>query len=302
MLTFPIYYGKINFKFEKATTVILIDFNQVVIANMMVQIGGHYNVEIEENLVRHMILNSLRSYRQKFSSEYGELVICCDDKNYWRRSLYPYYKASRKKDREKSELDWNEIFRILNKVRDELKDNFPYKVIRVETAEADDIIGTICHTYGMAIGGESILILSADKDYIQLHKYANVNQYDPIRKRWIKHDNPEKYLKEHIIRGDSGDGVPNILSDDDTFVLSKRQKPLTQKKLESFLSNGITDSEALRGFTRNEALIDLSKIPEDIKDSVLNKYNEPDEVGRSKLFNYFIANRLRNLMENINEF
>lgn len=280
---------------------ILIDFNQVVIANMMVQIGGHYNVEIEENLVRHMILNSLRSYRQKFTSEYGEIVICCDDKNYWRRAIYPYYKASRKKNREESELDWNEIFRILNKVRDELKEFFPYKVLRVETAEADDIIGTLCHEHGMPIGGEPILILSADKDYIQLHKYANVNQYDPIRKKWIRHDNPEQYLKEHIIRGDSGDGVPNILSPDDTFVLGKRQKPLTQKRLHQFLENGV-DGEVSRGYSRNEALIDLEKVPDDIKESVMTKYNEPDGVGRGKLFNYFIANRLRNLMENINEF
>lgn len=285
---------------------ILIDLNQVMISNLMAQIGNHHNIELDENLIRHMVLNSIRNYRNKFKKDFGELVICCDDKNYWRKEVFPYYKASRKKNREKSELDWNEIFRVLNKIRDELKEFFPYKVIQIDTAEADDIIGTICHIEGKMLTSDDpddkILILSADKDYIQLHTYANVSQFDPIRKKWIRHDNPSDYLKVHIMKGDIGDGVPNMLSADDVFVMSKRQKPLTQKRIDEFMKNGSVDPETIRGYTRNEALIDLSKIPVKIKEQVIDKYNEEKKVSRSNLMNFFMNNKLKNLLENIGEF
>jgi hypothetical protein len=282
---------------------ILIDLNQVMISNLMVQIGNHHNIDLDENLIRHMVLNSLRSYRTKFKDEYGELVICCDDKNYWRRGLFPYYKASRRKSREESELNWNEIFRILNMIRDEIKNYFPYKVLQIESAEADDIIATLCHTYGNQLNvGEQILIMSADKDYIQLHVYANVKQYDPIRRRWIRHDDPNMYLKEHVLKGDTGDGVPNVLSPDDCFVMGKRQKPLTKKRIEQLVNGNVSDTEILRGIKRNEMLIDLSKIPDHIKKQVLDKYDYDEGIGRKHLFNYFINNRLKNLLENINEF
>jgi len=283
---------------------ILIDLNQVMISNIMAQIGNHHNAEIDENMVRHMILNTLRSLRTKFKSEFGEIVICADDKNYWRKKVYPYYKASRKRDREKSELDWHAIFNALNNVREELKTYFPYKVIQVESAEADDAIGTICHTYGNQLNtGEPILILSGDKDYIQLHKYANVKQFDPVRKRWITHNDPDQYLREHIIRGDSGDGVPNILSPDACLVEGQRQKPVTKKRLDYFLTESVDDwnEEFNRNWNRNQMLIDLSKVPDDIKDEVMTQFNN-DANDRSKLLDYFMQKKLRILMESITEF
>lgn len=287
---------------------ILVDMNQVMISNVMVQIGNHHNVEFEESLIRHMVLNSIRSYRRKFVKDYGELVLCFDDKNYWRRDIFPYYKANRKKSRETSELNWNELFRILNLVRDELKEIFPYKTVQVDRAEADDAIGTICHKFGVELNAgstEKILILSADKDFIQLHKYANVTQYDPIRKRWIRHANPNQYIMEHIMKGDAGDGVPNMLSADDCFVMGSRQKPMTRRRIEQFMDeieNDCFQNEyALRGYQRNKAMIDLSMVPEYIQEEVMTKYNE-ESGDRSKLFNYFIEKRLKNLIENIGEF
>ena len=170
---------------------ILVDLNQVMISNMMMQIGNHQNAQVDENMLRHMILNTLRFNRQKFHREFGELLITCDDKNYWRRQSFPYYKANRRKARDSSELDWSAIFNALNKIRDELKEFFPYKVIQIDTCEADDIIGTIVHKEGKELNvGEPILILSGDHDFKQLHKYANVKQYDPTRKRWISHSDP----------------------------------------------------------------------------------------------------------------
>lgn len=282
---------------------ILVDLNQVMISNMMVQIGNHKNAEIDENMLRHMILNTLRSNRQKFHNEFGELVICADDKNYWRRARFPYYKANRKKSRDSSELDWSAIFSALNKIRDEIKTFFPYKVIRIETAEADDIIGTIVHTEGTELNsGEPILILSGDKDYIQLHRYANVKQYDPTRKRWISHSAPERYLCEHIIRGDAGDGVPNVLSADNSLVVGTRQRPITKKRLEEWEDINMMDDEVKRNYLRNKSLIDLGEIPDQIKNKVLEEWNAENQKDRSQLLNYFIKNKLRNLTESITEF
>lgn len=283
---------------------ILVDLNQVMISNMMVQIGNHKNMEIDENMLRHMILNTLRSNRMKFKDEFGELVICCDDKNYWRRNQFPYYKANRKKARTESELDWSAIFTALNKIRDEIKTFFPYKVIQIETAEADDIIGTIVHHEGVELnnGAEQILVLSGDKDYIQLHKYANVKQYDPTRKRWITHSSPEKFLYEHIIKGDTGDGVPNILSPDNCLVIGERQRPITKKRLEEWEDINNMQDEVKRNYLRNKALIDLSQVPAHIKEAVMNEWLPDCNADRSQLLNYFIKNKLKNLMEVISEF
>lgn len=282
---------------------ILVDLNQVMISNMMVQIGNHHNAQVDENMIRHMVLNSLRFNRKKFNEKYGEFIICCDDTNYWRRSYFPYYKASRKKARQESELDWNAIFTALNNVREELKTFFPYKVIQIPTAEADDIIGTIAHKEGTPLNtGESILILSGDKDYIQLHKYANVDQWDPTRKRWIKHSDAEKYLAEHIIKGDVGDGIPNVLSPDNCLVIGQRQKPVTKKRLELFEDINNLDETLKRNWARNKKLIDLSEVPESIKEQILDVYGEDNDKDRSQLFNYFIKNKLKFLMESIQDF
>lgn len=273
-----------------------------MISNLMANIGNHHNAPIDENMIRHMVLNSLRMNKVKFQNTYGEMIICADDKNYWRRSAFPYYKASRKKSREESELDWNAIFTALNKIREEIKVYFPYKVIQIETAEADDIIGTICHAKGTVLNfGERILILSSDKDYIQLHKYGNIDQYDPIRKRWIKHSDPDQYLLEHIIKGDTGDGIPNVLSNDNCLVVGERQKPITQKRI-SELSGSISNEQILRNFKRNQSLIDLNYVPESIKAQVIEKLEEHNPKDKSQLFNYFMANKLRNLMEALTEF
>ena len=282
---------------------VLVDLNQVMISNMMMQLGSHHNAHIDTNILRHMVLNTLRHNKQKFKDPYGEMIICADDKNYWRRSFFPYYKASRKKSREESEIDWKAVFEALNMIREELKEYFPYKVIQIDTAEADDIIGTIVHREGRDLNmGEPILILSGDKDYIQLHTYANVHQFDPTRKRWITHSNPEEYLFEHIVKGDRGDGIPNILSSDNCLVIGQRQGRVTQKRIEEARNINSLSEQIQRNFKRNKALIDLSEVPSEIQEKILEEYLCENDKDRSKLFNYFIAKKLRNLMENINEF
>jgi 5'-3' exonuclease len=282
---------------------ILVDLNQVMISNMMMQIGNHQNAQVDENMLRHMILNTLRFNRQKFHKEFGELLITCDDKNYWRRQTFPYYKAGRKKARDASELDWNAIFTALNNIREELKVYFPYKVIQIESCEADDIIGTIVHKEGTLLNtGMPILVLSGDKDYVQLQKYANVKQYDPVRKRWIANSNPDQFLVEHILKGDPGDGVPNVLSADNSFVMNIRQRPITQRRIQEWTDINKMDSEVKRNYMRNKALIDLSEVPASLKETILKEYQAENPKDRSQLLNYFIKNKLRNLMESLQEF
>lgn len=282
---------------------IIMDLSQVMISNLMVQLGNHTNTELEEDLLRHMILNSIRSYVKKFKNDYGELIIACDAGNNWRREIFPYYKANRRKNREKSEMNWTQIFETLNKVRDELKNYFPYRVIHIDGAEADDIIGTLVHRFGNT--SEKILILSGDKDFVQLQSYMNVKQFDPVQKKWRTTNDPSRFVREHIMRGDAGDGVPNFLSADDTFVINSRQKPISQKKLDSWVHmdpKEFCDENMLRGYLRNQQLVDLNFIPTELRGRIEVEYDAQAGKGRNKLFDYFIEKRLKNLLESINEF
>ena len=286
---------------------ILLDYNQISISNLMVHMNK--NAILDEDLVRHMVLNSIRLYKKRFGDKYGEVVICCDDKNYWRKDIFPYYKAHRKGDREKSPYDWNTIFECLNKIRDELKETFPYRVIRVERAEADDIIGTLCHEHGvlgfMPGYAERILILSGDKDFSQLQKYANVEQYSPVTKKWIRVNNPERYLREHIMRGDRGDGIPNFLSNDACLVNGERQKPLSTRKLNDWVVSDVDDfcnDMMKRNYNRNEMLVNLDLVPQHIQDDVKDQYDKYEVPEKRGLLNYFIKNKLKLLTEHIGEF
>jgi len=268
----------------------------------LVQSPQFHNDEVEEDLVRHMVLNSLRSHRKRFTNEYGELVICCDSREYWRKSLYEHYKSHRKRDRENSTIDWNEIFKCLNKVKFELSTIFPYPLIEVTGAEADDVIAVLC-----AYEDEKTLILSGDKDFMQLQHHKNVYQYSPMQKKFLKTDDPLMFKKEHIMRGDRGDGIPNFLSKGDVFVTGGRQKPLSKKKIDNWLKLSpevFCDYQMLKGYKRNELLVDLDKIPEDIVEDIKLEYIFTTENGngRSKLFSYFVENKLKQLMENINDF
>ena len=281
---------------------IIFDFNQVAISNLMEQIGSS-KTAVEESLVRHMILNSLRTYVKKFRDSHGpEVIIACDNKKYWRRDIFPHYKASRKKIREASGHDWAAIFDCLAKIKQELKDYSPYKVIDVDTAEADDIIAVLAMKYSAT---QKVMILSSDKDFAQLQKYPNVDQYSPILKKHIKEPLPAAQLKQLIIRGDKGDGIPNILSADDCFVTATRQKPITEVKIIKWMNQQpaeFCNEDMLRNYSRNEMLIDLTKIPESLQQTILDTYESTKAKPKQEFMNYLIANRLKNLLEVIDEF
>ena len=278
---------------------ILIDMNQIAVANLMMNLKMNNSKTVDESMVRHMILNSIRMYRTEHYSEYGEVVLTWDSKHSWRRDYFPEYKASRRKGREESDLNWDDIFGTLNKIRNEIRENFPYKYLEVFGAEADDIIGFLCEENR----DEKIMIISGDKDFIQLQKYPNVTQWSPITKKQVNGFDPTIYLKEHILKGDTSDGVPNVLSPDNTFSDGLRQRPLSRKKIQSWL-NSVEDcnDEVKRNYQRNLTLIDLSKTPEELKNQIRLEYNNAPHGDRSKLLNYFMQNKLKELTENIGEF
>ena len=278
---------------------ILIDLSQIMVASTMMSMGKD-RTEVDIDMVRHMVLNSLRMYRSKYHKEYGELVLCCDGRHSWRREHFPQYKASRKSNREADSKDWTQIFGCLDTIKSELKEFFPYKYIEIEDAEADDIIGFLAKTQGIPI-----MIISGDKDFIQLQVKENVKQYSPITKKMIIDKDPAKYLKEHIMRGDSSDGVPNFLSADNCIVDKIRQTPITKKKVELWIDQDPEDfcnEEQLRNYHRNMKLIDLQYTPSNIVDQIGEQFDEIPKGKRSGLLNFFIEKKLNNLIQDIGEF
>ena len=276
---------------------ILVDANQIAISHLMVR----HKIENEINIdtVRRSIIRVVGRIHRKFGGEYGKMVLCYDDKNYWRRQVFGYYKMNRKQERQNSKYDWDQVFSVLNKIRDELRGNFPYHVLQVEGAEADDIIATLVRQNGVKSIPEPILILSADKDFIQLHRHVFVRQYDPIRNRWIEDLDPIKYLQEHIIRGDRSDGIPNILTCDDAIVTGKPQKKMSREKISSLASmdpSQFTNFIRLRNWKRNSELIDFAKIPKAVTDRILTYY-QSYRIKENINLNYFIDNNITDLIE-----
>ena len=277
---------------------IIVDINQIMISNLMVTIHRD-NLELSEDLVRHMVLNSLRGHNKKFRKEYGQMVIACDSGNVWRRQAFPNYKAGRKESREKSEHDWTMIFDILSKVKDEIKTFLPYKVIEVESVEADDIIAVLCRRTN-----EKVLILSGDKDFIQLHN-DRIKQYNPVLNKFVgQGENPSIYIREHILKGDRSDGIPNVLSDDNVFIEGRRQRPLSKKKIEAWCNEIVPtfNEEEQKNYDRNKTLIDLNCIPREFEDKINREFDTFEVATRDKILGYFINKKLKTLIESIDEF
>ena len=280
---------------------ILVDLNQILISNLMAQVRGKGDVKPNKDMIRHMVLNSLRGFNSKFKKEYGQMVLCSDAADPWRRDFFPQYKHSRKMARQDGPFDWDNIFKIITEVKDEISKNFPYIVMYVENSEADDIIATLCKQQTEDL----YLIISGDKDFIQLHHYGNVYQWSPFLKSFIgEQEDPIKFLREQIIKGDRSDGVPNILSPDDHFVRGGRQQPITKKKLEEWsnLDNIPLGSETKKHYNRNKKLIDLSQIPLTIEENIINTFKNYKIPSRSLLLPYFIDNKMKSMIENINDF
>ena len=281
---------------------ILVDLSQIMMASTMMSMEKG-QTEADVDFIRHMVLNSLRMYRTEYNEKYGELVICCDSPHSWRREHFPQYKAARKTGREESPLNWTQIFGCFETIKEELKTVFPYRFIQVDGAEADDIIGYLSRTESR---NEKIMIISSDKDFIQLHKYDNVYQWSPVTKKLVNGIEPHGYLFEHILRGDKSDGIPNVLSADNSIVDGVRQKPITKKYVENFVLHnaeisGRSETE-IRNFHRNQKLIDLNETPTNLCEKIWEEYQKEPQGKRRDLLNFFVEKRLNNLIETIGDF
>jgi len=284
---------------------ILVDLSQVMFANVFehTKHNKSASLDLNEDLLRHSILNSLRSYSKKFKHKYGKMVVCCDSKHYWRKDVFPNYKSRRKKKRDTSGLDWGTIFESMTTIKEELKQFFPHKVVEVYGAEADDVIAVLTKRLSE---DEEILIISSDKDFAQLQKYSGVRQYSPIIERFVEVESPENFVKELIIRGDFDDDVPNILSSDDVFIKGERQKSINTKKLLNWMQEDHSEfcitEEMKHGWKRNRQLIDLDFIPENIRENILSEFDRVEPAPINSTLEYFFQKGVKNLIRNLDEF
>lgn len=288
---------------------ILLDYSQVCVAAILafssdIQKGSDND---KKDLIRHVALNSIKSYKKKYGKEFGQMVIACDGRNYWRREYFANYKGMRKKAREASSLDWGLIFDTLSEIREDLKQHFKYKVIHVDRCEADDVIAVLTESTQEFGKFEPVMIVSSDKDFKQLHVYDNVKQFSPMLKKQVVVNKKElkEWLVEHIVKGDAGDGIPNIMSKDDVFMIGERQKSVSAKRLEEFYKDGIAacrNDEEKRNWQRNQRLVDFAHIPDDVKESIMTAFEVEPTGSKSAIMNYLIKNRCRNLLNEIEEF
>jgi 5'-3' exonuclease len=283
---------------------ILLDYSAVMMASLMAHIREE-NIEdaheISEGMVRHMVLMIIKKYKMKFGNKYGKMILCMDGKHYWRKDVFPLYKWKRSEDKKNSEFDWNVIYSIVDKIRDEIRLNMPYKSILIDRLEADDIIGVLSKNYHE----EGIMIISNDKDFFQLQRYKGVKQYRPHDEKIYTESDPLIYLKEMIIRGDKDDGVPNILSVENSFKDGIRQKSVFAKKVAVWLDqeiNEFCDEAMKKRWVLNEEMIDLSMVPFDLQMEIRDIFVEKNVFSRSKMLKYFMQNGLNRLTDNIQDF
>ena len=298
---------------------ILIDFSQVVLSACYAfsdQLSvDNSNKDQARDLVRHVILSQLKHYNTLYKEKYGKLIVCCDGKHYWRRKLFTHYKACRKKARAESKMDWKLIFDVIDQTIVDLKENFLFPVVQVDSAEGDDVIATLTKYFQnneliekniLFSFAQDILIISSDKDLVQLHKYDNVTQIAPSTKKKVTDPNPSQYLLEKVIKGDRGDGIPSILNPEDTYV-NEQVKPLvmTKKRRNALLEQGYEnceDENVKRRWDINRRLIDFDFIPQSLEHLIIDQYNTPIKGNRSKIFNYLISHKCNILVRDVSAF
>lgn len=286
---------------------ILVDFSQVMFSNLAVAFKTYGAENFSFGVYRNMVVTSIRNYANQFGNSFGELVICCDGDRtkYWRLQKFPYYKHSRRQEtKDEEEQIWRDLLANMVALQQELSEVLPCRFMCIENAEADDIIAVMSIT-ASELSQERIVIVSADKDYIQLQRFQNVSQYSPTKKIWIRHDAPNRYRKEHIMSGDRGDGIPNFLSDDDCFVTGKRQTPLTKAKIEKWMPmkpEDFCDEKMLAGYKRNRSLIDFELIPTDVSVPIVKTFIDAVPANRAAFIAYLKRHSIYDPNDNWSKF
>lgn len=282
---------------------IIVDASNLVFSQVL-DFHAKTKEQVDMHVVRNLCIERLKAHKNKLKEFGPEIVIAFDSRHYWRKDIFPYYKGKRASARAASTFDWNAFFPMFDQFKQELREFFPVKCIEVHGAEADDIMAVLSSRYGPHM---PVCIVTSDNDMIQIQQQVcpTVKQWSPWHKKFLTPKNAEYDLFEHICTGDAGDGVPNILSDDDTFMADpkKRQKPIRKDKLESWKQYGMNspeyfcpDAASLDRFTRNRNLIDLRCIPEDLAAKIVESYDAA-EPAQGKMFTYLTANRLTKILK-----
>jgi hypothetical protein len=279
-----------------------LDFSQIVISSA-IDYNSQTNDDIELPLLRHITLNNILSYKQKFNLSLDELILCYDGHNYWRKGIFPNYKQNRKKAHEESKFDWSRFYEHFNQVKTEIKTELPFRTIEVDGCEADDVIAVLSKIN--CPHEKEMVIVSSDKDLIQIQNICSkVKQWSPRHKKYINSVTNNYNLFEHIVKGDAGDGIPNILSDDDVFLVKeKRSKPLRSSLILEWETHGVNKPDLfcktpqmIEKFHRNRTLIDLQQIPDNVVERIRNSW---DNCSRPdvKTFDYLVKHKLRKILE-----
>lgn len=295
------------------------DYSQVAIAAATVfaeDMKKGKDTKKMQDIIRHVTLKSIAMANREYKKQFGQLVLCCDSRNVWRKQKFPYYKAHRSKNKEESDLDWQSINMFIDALKQDLISYFPYPVIQAEAAEADDCIAVICkYNFENNINNsgnpldeffgdpEPTLIYSSDGDFKQLHKFKNVKQYSPIQKKWVRNDNQD-FLVEKIISGDKGDGIPSVLMSPDWLVNGEGRATSVTKAVYAKYKNydGLTQDEKDR-YNLNKELIDFDYIPKNIEESIISQYTQPIKtIKKQEIFNYLVKHRCRELVDKIGDF
>lgn len=284
---------------------ILIDTSQLILSEAAVEYmhtPEKYNKSSLQKSVIKKIINVLKQYNRTF----GGIVLCvdCPFKS-WRHGVFEYYKFTRKAHKETMDFDWDKYFTYYNDILDSFRANLPVKIVMCQGAEGDDVIATLTKHFHTR---ENILIWSSDRDFLQLQKYNNVQQYSYKKKEMLRVDDPVMSLNEKIVQGDKGDGIPNCLSNDKVFVNGERQKRITDKVKFVLLENGkppeqnAPNREILENLERNRKLIDFDCIPIELDKSIIECYNTYIPPKKSDFQKFLLSNGLMDMINMIKLF
>lgn len=285
---------------------LLIDLSSIVINSVQ---GAITKEPLSLSMVRHCTLSQILYYKKKYKGYLTKTnkapILCVDSRHYWRKDMFKFYKQNRKKARKKSKMDWELFFEYFNIVKEELQIYVPYPYIHIAKCEGDDVM------YILAMKSqEPVMIVSADKDMAQCQLHGkDIKQYSPKTKKLITLKSLDYNIIEHILRGDSSDGIPNIKSDADVFLCDDKR----QKQISTVMVNDATkldrteliceNKNQLEAFKRNQTLIDMSYIPEQYKKAILDEWkNVQENPPKNRLRKYFIEKRMRLLFNKIKEF
>jgi hypothetical protein len=292
----------------------LLDFNPLVIAKTATATKELGVTKVDLLAIKNYFFRDILHIRQKFRDA-GEFIICRDAKSNWRKDFFPYYKINRKDARAEMPFDWELCKEAIEVIGQDLVDWFPYKVVQTEKAEADDVIAVLTKHIrgwkpgmGICVKDEEVTIGSRDGDFLSLQIIPGVQQYSLIDKKYLRETDPEGFLRRKILKGDTGDGVPNVLSEDDSIAMKIRQKPITEARITTWESHWKETGQLhpdldFAKYDRNKRLVDLvDGIPQEISDQILQDYKACTPTNRLKTASYFIHNRMQELHRDLQHF